>query len=340
MGVFMSNGKRVSSKDVAKEAGVSQATVSYVLNNTKGIKVKPETREAVLKAAKKLNYHPNLIAKSMRLKKAMSIGVVSDKSILSYVFMNVLEGIKDALVDRNYSMTLCLNKSPDIENADHIKYFSSNRIDGVIFAYANLSQEHIQYLEDNNIPFVVIHSNIKEEMSHLVKTDMSGAISDAVLYMKKQGRDRICYLGINAGDKNSPRYQGYIQALSRYSIPYNENYILKVSENNESMYDILDEYFEKLDEMPSAVICDRATLAFNFIKYASRKGINIPKDIAVTAIGTSNFSSYSNPSLSAVEAPLYDMGYTGCEMLFDIMNKKETDEVVVLEWKFIIRDSS
>jgi DNA-binding LacI/PurR family transcriptional regulator len=339
MGVCMSSVKRVSSKDVAKEAGVSQATVSYVLNNTKGIKVKQETREAVIRAAKKLNYHPNLIAKSMRLKKAMSIGIVSDKSILSFIFMNVLEGIKDALVDRNYSMTLCLNKSSDIEGAEHIKYFSSNRIDGIIFAYANLTQEHIQYLNDNNIPFVVIHSNIKEEMNHLVKTDMSQAIYEAVSHILEKRGEAIAYFGVNAGDKNSPRYQGYVKALSRCSIPINDEYILKISETDDELNDIFDRYFKKLTAFPSAIIFDRNTLAFNFIKYASRKGIRIPEDIAIVAIGTSNFSTYSNPSLSAVEAPLYDMGYTGCEMLFDIMNEKETEEVVVLEWKFVIRDS-
>lgn len=340
MGVHMSNIKRVSSKDVAKEAGVSQATVSYVLNNTKGIKVKPETREAVLKAAKKLNYHTNLIAKSMRLKKAMSIGIVSDKSILSFMFMNVLEGVKDALVDRNYSMTLCLNKSADIESAEHIKYFSSNRIDGIIFAYANLTQEHIQYLNENRIPFVVIHSNAKEEMSHLVKTDMSEAILQAVSYIKEKKGEAIGYFGTSAWDNNSPRYKGYVKALSKCLIPYKEEYILKVSENDDNLYGVLDRYFERLDTIPSAIICDKAALAFNFIKYASKKGIRIPDDVAVVAIGTSNFSTFSNPSLSAVEAPLYDMGYTGCEMLFDVMNEKETEEVVVLEWKFVVRDST
>jgi DNA-binding LacI/PurR family transcriptional regulator len=340
MGVYMSNIKRVSSKDVAKEAGVSQATVSYVLNNAKGIKVKPETREAVHNAAKKLNYHPNLIAKSMRLKKAMSIGIVSDKSIVSYMFMNVLEGIKDALVDRNYSMTFCLNKSTDIENADHIKYFSSNRIDGVIFAYANLSEEHIQYLNENKIPFVVIHSNVKEGMRHLVRTDMSEAIYQSVTHMKDKMGNKIAYLGANAGNENSPRYQGYVKALSRCSIPYNEDYIIKLPDNDEQICSFLDQYFAKLETLPSAIVCEKATFAFNFIKYASQRGISIPEDIAITAIGTSNFSSYSNPSLSAVEAPLYAMGYTGCEMLFDIMNEKETEEVVVLEWKFVTRDST
>src|SRR5690554_7227430 len=89
--------KRVSSKDVAKEAGVSQATVSYVLNNNKNIKIKPETRQAVLDAVKKLNYHPSLLARAMKLNKSMTVGVITDRNVTNYNFMRMLEGIKDQL---------------------------------------------------------------------------------------------------------------------------------------------------------------------------------------------------------------------------------------------------
>ena len=113
----MGREKRVSSIDVAREAGVSQATVSYVLNNVKGVKIKKETREAVIAAAKKLNYHPNLIARSMRLKKSMSIGIVSDKNVSNFMFMKTLEGIKDALLPRNYSIMMCFDKSHEREDS-------------------------------------------------------------------------------------------------------------------------------------------------------------------------------------------------------------------------------
>ena len=89
--------KSVSSRDVAKEAGVSQATVSYVLNNVQNVKIKPETRKAVMEAAKRLNYHPNYIAKGMKLNKSMSIGVVTEKNVTNFYFMKALEGIKDAI---------------------------------------------------------------------------------------------------------------------------------------------------------------------------------------------------------------------------------------------------
>lgn len=336
----MTTKKRISSKDVAKEAGVSQATVSYVLNNVQGIKIKPETREAVLLAAQKLNYHPNLIAKSMRLKKAMSIGIVSDKSISSFMFMNVLEGIKEALVSRNYSMTLCINKSAEIENSEHIKYYSSNRIDGIIFAYASPSEEHVNYLTENNIPYVVIHTNVKSEMNHLVKTKMFPAILEVVTDLKQKYGDEIAYFGTNAGNLCSPRYSGYLKSLESNGIELDYSKILKFASNDEGVEETLDKHIEEVGHMPRAVLCDSANLAFNVLKYAAQRGISIPDQTALVAIGTSNFSSYSNPSLSSIEAPLYNMGVIGCEMLFDVMDDKASKDVVVLEWKYEKRGSS
>ena len=101
----MNNIKRVSSKDVAKEAGVSQATVSYVMNNCQNVKIKPETKELVLNAAKKLNYHPNHIARGMKLNKSMAIGVVTNRNFTNLYFAKVLEGININLSEQNYAIS-------------------------------------------------------------------------------------------------------------------------------------------------------------------------------------------------------------------------------------------
>ena len=133
--------KRVSSKDVAKEAGVSQATVSYVLNNNKNIKIKPETRQAVLDAVKKLNYHPSLLARAMKLNKSMTVGVITDRNVTNYNFMRMLEGIKDQLQEFNYAITLLFNKSEETFNDEILEYYNTNRLDWIIFALAIVSDE-------------------------------------------------------------------------------------------------------------------------------------------------------------------------------------------------------
>ncbi|HPT79172.1 MAG TPA: LacI family DNA-binding transcriptional regulator, partial [Candidatus Atribacteria bacterium] len=133
--------KRVSSKDVAREAGVSQATVSYVLNNTKNVKIKPETRQAVLDAVKKLNYHPSYMARGMKLNKSMAVGVITDRSVTNYNFMKMLEGIKDELQLSNYAITLLFNKSEESFNNEILEYYNTNRFDGIIFALAMVSDD-------------------------------------------------------------------------------------------------------------------------------------------------------------------------------------------------------
>ncbi len=334
------NESKVSSKDVAREAGVSQATVSYVLNNVKGVKIKPETKEAVLNAAKKLNYHPNLIARSMRLKKAMSIGIVSDKDISNYNFMKVLEGIKDALVPRNYSMTLCFDRGQDVESAEHIKYYSSNRVDGIIFAFANVPDEHCAYLVENNIPFVLIHTNVKNEMINLVKTDMSEAVLAAFGHLLEKGIERVAFFGGGVGNDFDRRYTSYKKAMEYYGLSIDEGLLLKTPAGEEDIERFFDEYFDNAAVKPRAVICETTNIAFRLLKYAVERGMKIPSELAVAAIGTSKFSPVSYPALSAVESPLYDMGYTGCEMLFDIMNGNTTNNVVVLEWTFTPRETT
>lgn len=331
--------KRVSSKDVAKEAGVSQATVSYVLNNKKEISIKPETREAVIEAAKKLNYHPNLIAKSMKINKSMSIGIVTDKEVLNQAFMNTLEGIKDALIEKNYSITLCLNKSDDFVNSEHIIYYNSNRIDGIIFVFADLTDQHITYLSENNIPFVIINSLIKNEIIHVVRTDMSHAIIDGIGELKKKKINQVGYLGTSTGNVSNRRYECYLNALNYHEIPFNKSLTAKYSRSEEEFVSFFDRFFQSLNFIPRALICDSPDLAFHLIKYCTVKKIDVPDKLAVIAIGTSQFSPLAQPSLSAIEAPLYEMGYTGCIMLFDVMENKSVKDVVVLEWKFQRRDS-
>ncbi len=129
----------ISSRDVAREAGVSQATVSYVLNNTPGVRIKHETRQAVLDAMAKLNYHPNHIARGMKLSKSMSIGVVTDRNVTNFYFMKTLEGIKDGTQSHNYSITLLFNKAGNASELEFIKYYSSYRLDGIIFCLFCLS---------------------------------------------------------------------------------------------------------------------------------------------------------------------------------------------------------
>ncbi len=332
--------RKVSSKDVAREAGVSQATVSYVLNNSQDVKISQETKEAVWAAARKLDYYPNEIARSMRLKKAMSIGVVSDKNVSNFRFMRILEGIKDSLLLKNYSLTLCFEKQGSSSDAEYIRYFYSNRIDGIIFVYARLDPEDYLYLHEKGIPFVVINSHQKHVLSNQVKNDMESALISAIQSLKEQGKREIAFLGLANRKPCDRRFKGYLKALNEVGFPQEEHLFLKIPGSEEETQAYLEYYFREHQSLPPAILCETSGLGFHLLRFAAEKGVKVPEQLAVVAIGTSRFSLLSYPSLSAIESPLYEMGNTACQLLFDIIEGKSTQSIVTLEWVFVPRESS
>ncbi|HOP75750.1 MAG TPA: LacI family DNA-binding transcriptional regulator [Bacillota bacterium] len=331
--------RNVSSKDVAREAGVSQATVSYVLNNVPGIKIKPETRQAVLEAAKKLNYLPNLNARSMRLKKSMSIAVVSKKNVSSYGFIKILEGIKDAMIPRDYSITFCFSKLQDNETAQHVQYFLSNRIDGIIFVMTNPPRKHCQYLAEKHIPFVVISHQFQEDDFHRIKNDMESAVREALTDLRSKGHETIGFFGNGIGNFEDRRYATFHKMMEEMQFKLDPSLMIKMPDSDEAESAIA-HFFNTRSSLPDAIICEAPGIGFRLLRYLAKTGIRVPETLSITAFGTSKFSPLTYPALSAIESPLYEMGYSAAEMLFNIMSGQPTDNLVVLKWQYVKRESS
>jgi len=333
---------KVSSKDVAREAGVSQATVSYVLNDVPGVKISPDTREAVLAAAKKLNYHPNQCARGMRLKKAMSVAIVSDRDISSLRFMRVLEGIEAVLAQRNYSLTLCFDKWHESHEAQHVRYYRANRVDGAVFVFANTSDEHYAYLTEHRIPFVVIQSHLATDLPNIVKSNLDTAILAALTDLRQKGVSSIGFLGRASCTEADRRFGGYVRALRRLGLyESQESLLIPVSgDTDRDLVTTLDEYCGKHARLPRAILCETARMGFCLLRYAARMGIRVPSELAVVAIGSSSYAELSFPALSTIEGPLYDMGATGIRMLFDIIEGRSPQTPVVLDWSYMPRESS
>jgi len=344
--------KGAGSKDVAKEAGVSQATVSYVLNNTPNVKIKPETRQLVLDAAKRLNYHTNIMARNMRMKKTECIGVVTGRSMSNAVFMTVLDGIRASLIEQNYSITLCLPPSESGSRiAECIKYFNSRVIDGVIFVLTGLTDEEKQTLNENDVPYVMINALAEDDARFQVKTGIGNAMSEAVEYLANSGISEIGYLGRMTGNLGARRYASFTKALGKHGIDVNEDIIQKISRNEEQEKIDVEYFFETRKKLPRALFCEGVNAALHTLRYAYKKNIRVPEEMAVIAIGTSQYSGKFCPALSAIEAPLFEMGQTGVKMLFEQLDGVEeptegnlqedsmNHDIVTLEWSFAKRES-
>ncbi|MDD4679531.1 MAG: LacI family DNA-binding transcriptional regulator [Clostridia bacterium] len=332
----MQSKNRVSSKDVAKEAGVSQATVSYVLNNVEHIKIRPETRQAVWDAVKKLNYYPNHIARGMKLKRSMSVGVITDRSVTNYNFMKTLEGIKNGLSKFNYSITLLFDTQEEHFQTELMSYYNTSRLDGFIFAFADLDDSIREKLDAKEVPYVLIDSHASNNGAHVVATDHLAYIPELTALFKEKGADRMAYVGPHWKQRTDPRLQAFQEAVENNQ---QQNCGLWLGPfRDEEIHEMVRNLL-KQSNPPQGILAGSPRFGYHALKAAAELGLAVPEDLLVASLGTSAFYDLCQPSMTAVELPLYDMGFAGAEVLVDIMNNNTVDRVRILPSEIFLRGS-
>src|SRR5579883_2008819 len=219
---------RVTIKDVAKQANVSQATVSLVLNDAPG--VSSGTRENVLRVMREMNYKPDALARSFSSRRAEAIALVMPPALDSLVdpyFMHLLQGVLEAARDRDYKMLLEI--ADDRFNAQQIwlDLFDRKRVDGLIIATPYLDQGYLAELALGPFPALLVNG-ARPDIPALdfVGYDDLRCAFDATYYLIGLGHRRIAHL---AGPENQAsaitRVEGYQQALARARIPFRPNYV-------------------------------------------------------------------------------------------------------------------
>ncbi len=332
----MEKKNRISSRDVAKEAGVSQATVSYVLNDVQGIKIKPETRQAVLVAAKKLNYHPSQMARGMKLRRSMAVGVITDRSVTNYNFMKTLEGIKDALKQHNYAITLLFNLPGDKPDNEIIEYYNSHRLDGIIFAFATVEDATIDELNAKGVPYVIIDAHPTGRDAHEVGTDHLIHIPALIHAFKQKGASGVAYTGPLWHNKTDRRTEAYQLAAAESGL-MDYGCHLCVFNDEEITQTVMALLKDK--NRPDCILAGSPRFGFFVLKCAASLGISVPGSLMTAALGTSLFYDLCYPSLTAVELPLYDMGQSGAKVLVDLMKGQEIEKTVILPSEIHFRES-
>lgn len=195
--------KKATSCDIARACGVSQATVSYVLNNKQGITISTATRQRILDTAKQLHYVPNDAASRMRRQMARSIGVIVGRNAVSMGFNHILRGLKQTLDRHGYSITIL--KDPEYNTSEeplipqYLEYIRSGRIDGVAFCYCDLTDETRQTLEDEGIPYILASDNGISTAKMCFGDVLGKATSQCVDFCIEQKFKRILFFSFQNG---------------------------------------------------------------------------------------------------------------------------------------------
>lgn len=326
-------------KDVAKTAGVSISTVSHVINETRF--VSDELRERVLNAMEKLNYHPNALARSLRLGETKTIGlIIPDNS--NPFFAEVARTIEDIGYKNGYSVILCNSDGNLDKEAAYINMLITKQVDGIILISAGYQQEHLLELREFGIPFVVSDRDISPALADLVLVNNEQGGYDATRYLIGLGHRNIaCITGPSDVTPSADRVHGYRRALTEARITIREDYIVpgdfRFRSGETAMTQLL-----RLDKLPTAVFACNDVMAIGALRALRNANLRIPDDISIVGFDDIPLASEITPALTTIAQPILEMATLSADLLISQIQEERTgDETrrTVLDTRLVVRDS-
>ena len=324
-----------SLKEVAQLAGVSPSTVSYFLNGKK--QVRPETAERIRAAVKELNYKPNLIARSLKMRVSKSVGiVVSDLSNIFY--LDILSGMENTLRASGYSSVVSNSQSDGRIEQENLRELTNRNIDGVILL--GTGQNAAPESDEYGIPIVSV-DRVGSEENYTVSVDNLQGGCMGMKYLLQKGKKRIIFIGFPQRISLSERYEGCRKACMEKGIDPDQcltYYETGISPEHgyEAVMDLF--YDGELDE------CDALFVGADYVAYGVLKALNdldiaVPGKMGVIGFDDLGLSKYTIPALTTVQQPRMEIGEKAASMLLDIINGKETASSVKLKPTLVVRDS-
>jgi len=326
-------------KDVARLAGVSITTVSHVINETRF--VSDELRGRVLAAMEELNYHPNVLARSLRSGETKTIGlVVPDNS--NPFFAEVARIIEDIGFERGYSVILCNSDNNLDKEAAYINVLSTKQVDGVIFIAAGSKHEHLHELTTQGIPVVVADRDIPQALADVVLVNNEQGGYDATRYLISLGHRRIaCITGPSDIPPSADRVRGYRRTLKESGILVEEELIVpgdfRYQGGEAAMAQLL-----RLDKPPSAVLACNDVMAIGALRAIRSAGLQVPSDISIIGFDDIAIASAVSPALTTVAQPIVELATLATQLLMSRIRNDQEDKPrqrIVLGTKLVVRDS-
>lgn len=327
--------------DVADYAGVSLATVSRVIN---GKKVKEETRKKVEEAIKKLNYTPNFMASSLQKTKSNMILILVPEIANPY-YSSILKGVEMTARNFNYNIILGSSYSSEEQLLDYLSLLNRKLVDGVILLEKISKEKIMSKIKDENLYRKIVQCSeyIEENNLSCITIDHKKAAYEATNHLISIGKKDLYLFRMKKDFTYSIlRREGFLEALKDNKIqmkPENEIVLdeLSIREATKQMNIILNN--KKLNSAGIFAISD--VVGIGIIKALNAKKIKIPQEVAVVGFDNIDFSTVTEPSLTTISQPGYELGAESVKCLLKIIeNEKNEPEKIILEHELIVREST
>ncbi len=331
-------------KDVAEAAGVSSATASLVLNGRADGRVSADLVGRVEEASARLNYRPNLVARSLRTQESKTIGIISNDVATTPFAGAMLSGAQE-VAWRNGWLLLLVNSNGDaaMEKAA-VRSLIQRNVDG--FIYAAMFHQEIEtpdYLNEQKIILLDCVDSAKK-FDSVVPNEYQGA-TDAVQYLVDQGHKRIAHINTSENVIASrKRLKAFKDVLKANNLDFNPDYVVKVADSNSIDGYAGTQKLLALKELPTAIFCYTDRIAMGAYEAITEAGLSVPKDISVVGFDNQlNIADALRPPLTTVQLPHFEMGAWAVTRLLEAIDPENSEPLKqmgqVIACPLVVRDS-
>ena len=312
--------KRVSIKDVAKEAGVSTTTVSYVLNRHPGETISAETTQRVLDAAKRLNYVPNLNARSLSSRHTNLIGVVIPQTEPGKEFMfsnpfygELLSAIEYTARKSGYHLLL----SGTREDQNYASIAQNRGVDGIIIV-GTYPGENLDTLRTIGVPIVLVDSYVTDSDFHTIGIKDREGARMATQYLIDKGHRDIAFISgsIREHGVNSKRYQGYCEAIQAAGLCVSKDALYLGTVDHEYGQQAAESYVRR-GKRQTAAFVTADILAMGFIKGLMEHNVRVPEEMSIVGFDDVYLAQMCYPSLTTVNQDIARKGQLAVQCILD-----------------------
>lgn len=324
---------------VAKKAGVSKATVSRVINNSKP--VSNDTRTRVIKAIEELNFKPNPAARSLVSKKSKIIGVVVT-DIANHFVSVLVKSIEDLAYNAGYSIIICNSYFSAKKENELLMMLKDKRVDGIIFLTTGIKEDQKLFFNQVNIPVALVNVGYSGKNIISISIDNRKAACEITSYFLEKGLTRVGMIRAPLDDVYSgkDRFMGYCDALQKYNIPYVEAFVKEGKLEAADGYRAVASFF-KNGKNPQALFVACDLMAFGAIKAIVDHGYKVPEDIEVAGFDDIPMASFYHPTLTTVRQPIEEMGQLAAEKLICLIEENRFEqEELILPYQVVLREST
>ena len=325
--------------DVARHAGVSIGTVSRVTNNRD--RVHPETRERVLRAIRELNYRPNPVARGLAGQQTNTLGLVIPQ-VNDPFFFQIVRGVEDAASDAGYNLLIASQPQQPGEHK-YLSFFHRGHVDAMVLVAIDVRADEVQAITDRGLPIILVQQDVGANIPSFLVDNYYGARA-MTEHLLEHGYRRLGYIaGTNYTPDNRERLRGMRDVLSAHGLTLPDDHIAHGNYLRDSGFHAMQKLLA-LSPRPEAVFAANDQMAADAIMAAQAAGLSVPDDIAVVGFDDGPVARYTNPPLTTVSQPVYDLGWQAARLALEVSRPDRdtlpvTPRLVQLPTTLVVRQS-